>query len=109
MGLPNKTYLLKVNNDSNTTITEIEKTAPNVTGLVSIVALNTKVTEIEKKMLNMTNLATKTALNTKATEIENKIFDTSYFINTQEFNRLTKICFDARIEEAEKNLLVKLK
>ena len=43
-------------------------------------------------------------MNAKATEIENKIPDTGHFINTQEFKRLTKISFDARIKEAAKSL-----
>ena len=43
-------------------------------------------------------------------EIENKIPATSHFINTPEFNRLTKISFGARIkEEEEKSLVSKLK
>ena len=32
-------------------------------------------------------------MKTKATDIESKISDTSRFINTQKFNRLTKISF----------------
>ena len=35
-------------------------------------------------------------------QIENKIPDTSHFINTQGFNRLTKIRFDARIKRQRK-------
>ena len=42
-------------------------------------------------------------------QIENKIPDTSHFINTQGFNRLTKIRFDARIKRQRKALRVKLK
>ena len=53
--------------------------------------------------MNITNL-TKAALNTKATEIENKIPHTIGFITTPEFNRLTKINFDARMKEVTKNL-----
>ena len=48
-------------------------------------------------------MATKAALNTKATEIENKLLDdTTDFITTLEFNRLTNISFDVRIIEAAK-------
>ena len=48
-------------------------------------------------------MATKAALNTKATEIENKLRDdTTDFITTLEFNRLTNISFDVRIIEAAK-------
>ena len=48
---------------------------PNVTGLVTTVALNTNVTEIENKIRDITNLTTKAALHTKVTKIENKISD----------------------------------
>ena len=54
------------------------------------------------KIPDIPNLAIKTALNPKVTEIENKILDTIGFINTQQFNRLTKISFDARMEKAAK-------
>ena len=54
-------------------------------------ALNAKVIEIER--------GTKAVINRKATEIENKIPDTSHFINTQEFSRLTKIRFNRRMKE----------
>ena len=36
------------------------------------------------------------ALNAKSTETENKIPDSTGFINTPEFNKLTKISFDTR-------------
>ena len=45
---------------------------------------------------------TKAALNTIATEIENKIPDIRHFLNAQEFNRLTKISFNARMKGAVK-------
>ena len=48
-------------------------------------------------------LITKAALITETTKIENEIADTSYFINTQELNRLRKISFDAKIKEPQKN------
>ena len=38
----------------------------------------------------------------KATEIENKTTKTSGFVTAPEFNRLTKISFDARMKEAVK-------
>ena len=50
-----------------------------------------------------TYLITKAALITETTKIENEIADTSYFINTQELNRLRKISFDAKIKEPQKN------
>ena len=64
--------------------------------LATAAALNTKLTEIENKILGITNLATKAALNTEATGIENRMADAISLITTPEFNRLTKIRFDAR-------------
>ena len=69
--------------------------------------LYTKAREIESKIVDTTNLATKVVLNMKATEIENQTPDTNSFITTPEFNRLTKVNFDARMEEAVKNLATK--
>ena len=43
----------------------------------------------------------------KAIAFENKISDTNRFINTQEFNRLTKISLDTRMKEAEKSIVSK--
>ena len=43
-------------------------------------------------------------LNSIATEIENKIPNTISFFTTPEFNRLTKLSFDSKINEAAKNL-----
>ena len=40
-------------------------------------------------------------MSTKATAVENKIPDTTCFITTLDFNRLTKINFDARMTEAK--------
>ena len=94
------------NTDYNTEITDIENKIPSITGLVTTTALNARDIQIP----DITNLATKadllkinTALNTKTAETENKIPDTSHFINTPEFNRLTKISFDARMKEVEKS------
>ena len=53
-------------------------------------------------LLVIIGLVTTNAPNAKTTEIENKVPDTSHFINAQEFNRLTKTSFDARIKEAKK-------
>ena len=69
--------------------------------LVTTAAFNTKVTEIENKIGDITNLATKAALNAKATETENKIPDTSFFSNTQEFDKRWKN------KEVEKSLATK--
>ena len=51
------------------------------------------ITEIKEKIADNTNLAFKADPNTKVTDIENKIPDTSNFIDTQEFNKLTKTNF----------------
>ena len=58
---------------------------------------------IESKIPNDTNLATKAALNAKAKEIENKIPDTTSFVASPDFSRLTKLALDGRIKEAAKN------
>ena len=50
---------------------------------------------------------TTTTLNTKHIQIENKIPDTKGSFRSPEFNRLTKISFDARIKEATKSLVSK--
>lgn len=49
-------------------------------------------------MPDVTNLPTKANLNTKATEIKRKIHDTSKFINSREFNRLSKINLNAKMQ-----------
>ena len=51
-------------------------------------------------------MATEVALNTKAADIENKIHDSTGFITTPEFDRLSKIRFDARMKEAAKDLAI---
>ena len=71
-----------------------DKKIPNTKGLVRKTDCNTKITEIENKVLEISNPARKAALNTKASEIKNKIPDTTGFIATSEFNKLTKISFD---------------
>ena len=50
---------------------------------------------------------TKATLNTEVTEIENKVPDTTGFITTPEFNRLTKISFVAKMKQAAKILASK--
>ena len=52
---------------------------------------------------------TTAGLNAKATKIGSKKHDTASFITTQEFNRLTKISFDAKMKEAAKILASKSK
>ena len=87
--------------------TDIEIKIPSVTDLVTAIVLHTKITEIENKMPYITGLVTTAVLNTKAPETKSKIPDTNHFINTQEFKRLTKISFDARMKEVEKGLASK--
>ena len=77
--------------------------------MVTKAALNTKAVDVQsKKITGITNLATKASLNKKVTEIGNKISDTIGFITTPEFNRLTKISFDARIKQEAKSLASKI-
>ena len=66
------------------------KKRPKTSDLAKKTDLNTKTAEIEDKI----SLATSSAFNAKFTEIENKVPDTGHFINTQEFNKLTKRSFD---------------
>ena len=68
---------------------------PNTSELVKKPDYTTKVTEIENKMPDLPNLSTKADPNTKIVDIKKKIPDTSHVINTQEFNRLIKICFQS--------------
>ena len=70
-------------------------------------SLNAKTREVESEIPYITNQATKVALNAKATEMENEILDTTGFITIPEFNRLTKISFDAKMKEAMKNIASK--
>ena len=67
----------------------------------------TKVTELESKIPSIIGLMTTAALNAKVIETENETPDTSHFINTQEFYRLTKLSLNARMKEAEKSLASK--
>ena len=71
--------------------------------------MNIKITEIENKICNFTGFVTTAGLNAKATKIGSKKHDTASFITTQEFNRLTKIRFDAKMKEAAKILASKSK
>ena len=52
---------------------------------------------------------TTAGLNAKAAKIGSKKLDTTKFITTQEFNRLTKISFDAKMKETAKILASKSK
>ena len=93
----------------NTKNADIENTVPDITNLVTKASLNTKAVDVQsKKITGITNLATKASLNKKVTEIGNKIFDTTGFITTSEFNRLTRISLDARIKQEAKSLASKI-
>ena len=76
-----------------------ENNIPSITDLVTTTTLNKKIIDTENKIPDITKLATKTALNMKDTD-----HGTSHFIGNQEFNRLTKISFGARIKESVKSL-----
>ena len=78
------------------------KKIPDITNLAIKAILNTKTTEFESKITDVASLAANAALNIKATETENKIPNTKHFITTLEFNRLTKISFDAKMKELSK-------
>ena len=57
--------------------------------------ITSQVTEIENKMPDIPNPSTKADPNTKVTDIKKKTPGTSHVIDTQEFNRLIKICFQS--------------
>ena len=69
--------------------------------------MNAKAAEIETKTPDIKNLVTN--LNTKPTKIENEIPDTTRFITTSEFNRLTKISFSCKNEIRSKKPSIKRK
>ena len=75
----------------NTQNTEIENEMPKTIFLVSTAAPSTEVTDVENKIPDITNLAIRTNLNIIAVEIDFEIPNTSSFITTPEFNRLTKM------------------
>ena len=66
-----------------------------------------KLQRLKIKYLILINLATNANLNTKATEIKDIITSISQSINTQEFDRLMKISFNARMKEAAESLASK--
>ena len=80
-----------------TKTTEIENKIPGFANLPTKAALNIKAAEVESKINYITNVAIKAALKTKATRNENKMPDTTGFITTSEFERLTKINVDVRM------------
>ena len=84
----------------NTKITEIESKIPSDNNSVTTAALNVNTTEIEDEIPGITNLDYKTTIIIKA---GNKIPDTTGFITTPEFNRLSKINFDARKKESTRS------
>ena len=79
----------------NTKATEIEN---KITNVATNAALITKAAKVESKIPDITNLATRAALNKKAIEIENNIHDTTSYMTTPEYNRFSKVHFDARIK-----------
>ena len=75
----------------------MENKIPGITGLVTTAALDANLQKLKTKyqilLIQLPKLL-------KAAQIDNKIPDNSHFINTQGFNRLTKINFDVRLKEA---------
>ena len=119
---------MQYDSDTNNIEKEIEdvnEKLTSTTGLVKKSWLRNKIIETEN-IPGVTGSVTTTAFNTKVTEIENQIpdinssgyqscskykrrdwrcnYDRSHLINTQKFNKLTEISFDARIKEAGKRL-----
>ena len=84
----------------NTKITEIESKIPSDNNSVTTAALNVNTTEIEDEIPGITNLDCKAFIIIKAGD---KIPDTAGFITIPEFNRLSKINFDARKKESTKS------
>ena len=84
----------------NTKITEIESKIPSDNNSVTTAALNVNTTEIEDEIPGITNLDCKAFIIIKAGD---KIPDTAGFITIPEFNRLSKINFDARKKESTRS------
>ena len=84
----------------NTKITEIESKIPRDNNSVTTAALNVNTTEIEDEIPGITNLDCKAFIIIKAGD---KIPDTAGFITIPEFNRLSKINFDARKKESTRS------
>ena len=77
----------------------IKKT--DASGLVTTTVLNTKISVVENKIPDTSSLVTTTILDTKVGEVQNKILDNSKYITTQEFHKLTKEHFAARLNQAD--------
>ena len=87
------------NTSLDSKINEVKDEIPNITDLVTTIAL----TAVENKIPNVSNLVKKTNYNTKISEIENKIttdHDHDKYVTTQEFNKLTSKKFTARLAQA---------
>ena len=61
--------------------------------------LNTKISEVENKIPDTSSLVTATGTNTRISEVENKIADHAKHFTNQEFNKLTKETFSARLKQ----------
>ena len=64
---------------------------------MATIVLNTKISEAENKIPDTSSLV---VLNTKVSAVENKIPDNSWYIATQEFNKLLPENFAARLKQA---------
>ena len=74
----------------NTKATETGNKIPDNTNFA------TKAAEDERKIRDITTLAAWVSLNTNVPEIENKVPYNTRFTREPEFDRLTKISFDAK-------------
>ena len=69
---------------------DIDKTIPEVIGLMTTTALDTKIKEVDNKILGLGGLVRKTDHDAKISEIQGKYFTTS------DYNKLTSDILDAR-------------
>ena len=63
--------------------------------------LEKKIGDVDEKTPDASDWVTKTVLITKISEIENKISNSSKYITTQEFNKLTAENFAARLKQGD--------
>lgn len=83
---------------------KFERKIPDTANLVNKATLSLKDTEVDDEVANIIDLPPK-LLSIKELQRLKKNPDTSSFITTREFNRLTKISLDVRITEEAKNLV----
>ena len=69
---------------------DVDKTIPEVIGLMTTTALDTKIKEVDNKILGFGGLVRKADHDAKISEIQGKYFTTS------DYNKLTSDILDAR-------------